>query len=79
MKSRSNNCNKAEKQMFEAKTVIKYSSLETGFDLCLQRLSYKSTEKRLITRKKLKNLKLFVKTDILKSHNRLRITKKGPI
>ena len=31
--------------MFETKTVINYSSLETLCDLCLQRLSYKSTEK----------------------------------
>ena len=30
MKSRSNSNNKAKKQMFEAKTVINYSSLETG-------------------------------------------------
>ena len=45
MKSRSNNCNKAEKQIFESKSVIKHSSLETVCDLCLQRLSYKSTEK----------------------------------
>ena len=37
MKSRSNNSNKTEKQMFEAKTVIIYNSLETGCDLCLQR------------------------------------------
>ena len=33
--------------MFEAKTIIKYSSLETGCDLCLQRLSYKSIENYL--------------------------------
>ena len=44
MKSRISNSIKAEKQMFEAKTVINYSSLETGCDLCLQRLSFKSTE-----------------------------------
>ena len=45
MKSRSNNSNKAEKKMFEAKTVINYISLETGCDLCLQRLSYNLTGK----------------------------------
>ena len=45
MKSRSNSCNKAEKQKFEATTVINYSSLETGCALCLQRLSSKSIEK----------------------------------
>ena len=45
MKSRSNNSNKTEKKMFDAKTVINNSSLETGCDLCLQRLSHKSTEK----------------------------------
>ena len=45
MKSRSNHSNKAEKPMFEAETVINYSSLKTGCDLCLQRLSYKSIEK----------------------------------
>ena len=44
MKSRSNRSNRAGKQMFEAKTVKKYSSLETGCNLCLQRLSNKSTE-----------------------------------
>ena len=45
MKSHSNNSNKAEKQTFENKTVINYSSRETGCDLCLQRQSYKSPEK----------------------------------
>ena len=45
MKSLCNNCGKAEKQMFEAKIVIKYSSLGTGCDLCLQRVSYKSAKK----------------------------------
>ena len=45
MKSCGYNSNKAEKQMFEAKTVKRCSSLETGCDLCLQRLSYKSIEK----------------------------------
>ena len=45
MKSRSNHSTKAEKQIFEAETVINYSSLKTSCDLCLQRLSYKSIEK----------------------------------
>ena len=47
MKSRSNSSNKAEKQVCEVKTVIKikYSSLKTGCDLCLERLSYKTTKK----------------------------------
>ena len=45
MKSRSESSNKAGKQIIEAKTVINYSSMEMGRDLCLQRLSYKSTEK----------------------------------
>ena len=54
IKSRSNSSNKAEKQMFEAKTVINYSSLKTSCDLCLQRLSYKSTEK-VLKKTKLKN------------------------
>ena len=45
MKSRSNSINNAEKQLFESETVIKYSLLEMVCDLCLQRLSYKSTEK----------------------------------
>ena len=44
MKSRSNNSNKAKKQLSEANTVINYSSLEKGCDLCVQRLSYKSIE-----------------------------------
>ena len=45
MKSR-NSSNKAKKQIFEAKFVIilNCSSLETVCDLCVQRLSYKSTE-----------------------------------
>ena len=47
MKSRNNNINKAQKQMFEVKSVISYSLLETGCDLCLQRLSYKPIEKIL--------------------------------
>ena len=33
MKSRSNSSNKTEQQIFEAKTVINYSSLETDCDL----------------------------------------------
>ena len=41
MKSRSKNSIKAKKQMFAAKNVINYSSLETGSDLCLQWLNYK--------------------------------------
>ena len=45
MKSRSNNSNKAEQKKFEAETVMNHSSLEMGLDMCLQRLSYKSTEK----------------------------------
>ena len=47
MKSRSNSSNKDEKKAFEAKIDIKNFSLETCCGLCLQRLSYKSTEKRL--------------------------------
>ena len=44
MKSRSNSNNKAEKQMFEYKAVEKNKLLLSGNRLCLQRLSYKSTE-----------------------------------
>ena len=78
LKSRSNSCSKAEKQKFEAKTVIKYSSLETVCDLCLQRLSYKSTEKlNFFEKTKIENPILLLKTDIPKSHNRLRITTKS--
>ena len=77
MKFRSKKIDKAEKQMLEAKTVINYSSLETGCDLCLQRLSCKSIEK-LFKKYKAQNPKLFQKTDIFESHNRLRIKiKKG--
>ena len=47
MKFRSSNSNKVEKQMFESKTVLNYSSLETVCYLYLQRLSYKSIEKLL--------------------------------
>ena len=73
MKSRSN---KAEKKMSEAKTVINYRSLETGCDLCLQRLSYKSSENYL-KKTKLKDPKLFLKTDIFNSQNTLKITTKS--
>ena len=45
MGSCSKSSNKAGKQIIEIKTVINYSSLETGCKLCLQRLSYKSTQK----------------------------------
>ena len=58
MKSRSNNSNKAEKQMIEAKTVINHSLMKTGCDLSLQRLSYNSIEK-LFKYTKLKNPKYF--------------------
>ena len=47
MKSRRNNSNKAEKQMFKAAIIIHYSSLETGCDLSLRKLSYTSTKKLL--------------------------------
>ena len=73
MKSLCNNCDKAEKQLFEAKTVINYSSLGTGCDLCLQRVSYKSA-KNYLKMTKLKNPNLFLKTDNFKIHNILRIT-----
>ena len=45
--SRSNNSNKTKKQIFEAKVFksFSYCSLETGCDLCPQRLIYKSNEK----------------------------------
>ena len=44
-----NNSNQAEKQMFGAKTVINYSSLETGCDLCLQRLlKFKAQKPKII-------------------------------
>ena len=76
MKSPSNNSNKAEMQIFETKSVIIYSSLETGCDLCLRRLSNKSTEK-LIKKDEAQKPKLFLKTDIFKSHNRLRTTTKS--
>ena len=45
MRSGSSSSNKARKQINDAKTVIIISSMETGCYLCLQRLSYKSTEK----------------------------------
>ena len=35
MTTRSNHSNKAETQIFEAETVINYSSQKTGCDLCL--------------------------------------------
>ena len=73
MKFRSNNIEKAEKQMLEAKTILNYSSLETGCDLCLQRLSCKSIEK-LLKKYKAQNPKLFQKTNIFKRHHRLKIT-----
>ena len=45
MKSGSISGHRAGKQMFETKIFKNFSSLETGCELCLQRLSYKSTEK----------------------------------
>ena len=71
-----NNSNKAEQLMFEAKSVTDYSSLERGCDQRLQRLSYKSTEK-LFKKDKAQKPTLFLKTDILKFHNRLSITTKS--
>ena len=76
MKPRSNSSNKAKKQVFEDKIAINYSSLETSCDLCLKRLSYKSTEKLFKKKTKLKNPNLILKTDIFRGHNRLRITAK---
>ena len=57
MNSCSNSSNKAEKQIFEVETVLKYCSLETGCDLCLQQLSCKSTE-NLFKKMKLINTNL---------------------
>ena len=51
MRTRSNSSDKAEKQKFEAKTVIIYSSLETGSDLCLQGLSYKKQSTKKLFKK----------------------------
>ena len=45
MKSCINSSNKAENQMFETNIVTNCSPLETGCDMCLLRLSYKSAEK----------------------------------
>ena len=60
MRSRRNASNKGRKKINEAKTVISYSSLATGCDPCLQRLSYKSIE-NLFEKTKHKNPKLFSK------------------
>ena len=77
MKSRSNNSNKAEKQRFEKKQSkrLNYISLDTGCDLCLQGLNYKSTEK-YSKKTKLINPNLFLKTNIFKTQKRLRTTTK---
>ena len=58
--------------MSKAKTVmeINYSSLETGRELCLQRLSYKMTEKLFKKDEAQKPIK-FLKTNIFKSHYKL--------
>ena len=63
--------------MFEAKIVINYSSLETGCDLCLQRLRYKSAEKLFKKDEAQKKTNLFLRTDIFKNQNRLRIRTKS--
>ena len=51
MKSRRNNSNKAEKQMFEAKIVINYNSLETGCDVCLQRETELKIDRKTILKR----------------------------
>ena len=78
MKSCSKSINKATKQMFEAKNVINYSSLETVCVLCLPRLSYKSTEK-LFKKDEEQKSKRILKRNIFKSQKRLRITTKNVI
>ena len=79
MKSRINISNKGKRQKFEAKTVIKNSSLKTRCVLCLQRLSFKQTEVYLkMTKLKNPNLiYIYYKTNIFKSHKRLRIKTKS--
>ena len=68
MRSCSNRSNKTRKQTIEAKTGISYSSLETGCDLCLQRLSYKSSEK-LIKKDEAQTPKsIFKNSFVQKSH-----------
>ena len=49
MKSRSKSSKKAEEQKFGAKTFtgVNYSSLQTGCDLCLHRVNYNLTKKKL--------------------------------
>ena len=76
MRSRSNSSNKAGKKIIEAKTVFNYSSLETYFELRLQRLRYKSTEK-LLKKTKIKNPNLSLKTLFFKKHNRILISTKS--
>ena len=79
MKCRRNSINKVEKQMFEAKIFIKkkYSPVKTGCDLCLQRLIKKPTKKLFKNMTRLKNPNMFLKTNIFKSHNRLKISTKS--
>ena len=74
MKSRSNSSKNAEKQMYEAKLVIRiyYNSLKKGCDLCLQRLSYQPT-KKLVKKTELKNPTMFLKINIFNCNNRLKI------
>ena len=76
MRFHSNSSNKDGKQIVEAKVFIIFSSLETGCDLCLQRLSNKSTEK-LLKKTKLKNPNLFWKSNYFIKYNRLKITTKS--
>ena len=76
MRPRSNSSNKAGKRIIEAKTVRNYSSPEMGCDLCLLRLSYKSTEK-LFKKAETKKPKFVFENNFFKSHNKLMITTKS--
>ena len=77
MKSRSNSSPKADKKICEIETSTNsiYSSLETGCDLYLHRLSYQSIEEKFLIAN-LENMNMSLKTNIFQSHSRHKVSTK---
>ena len=74
MKSCSNSSNKAEKQMFEVKTVIEIKLWTCGLWPLFTKLCYKSTGKLIKKMTKIRNPIIFFKTIFFKSHNRIKFS-----
>ena len=77
MISRRSSANKAERKWLKINNLLglNYSSVEAGYDLSLQKLGYKWTEKHL-RKAKHKIPNMFSNTNDFKCHNRRKVSTK---